>query len=83
MFLMKMAGKKRRKNKVNPHHQFLYSWDQKPASGARVKREAKIEAKRELALPSAKKDIVRSLIIASLILSLELVLYLGRNRIMP
>ncbi len=72
-----MTSKGTRKNKENPHHQFLYSWDQNPTSLARVKRERKIEEKTELALPSAKKGIVRSLIIASLILSLELVLYLG------
>lgn len=78
-----MAVKRTRKNKENPHYQFLYSWDQKSVPQAHVNREHKIEEKTELALPSAKKGIVRSLIIASLILSLELVLYLGRNYIMP
>ena len=76
-----------------PHYPFLYSWDkqslaksefgEKPTSRAHVNRERKIELKSDYAISSVKKGITSSLIIASLILSLELVLYLGRNRIMP
>ncbi len=57
-----------------PHYPFLYSWN---TSEAHVKRKAKIEAKSELAQISVKKDIVRSLILISFILILELVIYLA------
>jgi hypothetical protein len=57
-----------------------FSWKQ---NQARVNRETKIAPEADLALTTAKKDILKSLVLASLILGIEVVLYLGWNRIMP
>ena len=85
-----VAARRTRKQKENPHRPFLYSWNQDSAKvnknepvEAHVKRESKIEAKMDNALITAKKDIVKSLLLASLILSLEVVIYLGWNKLMP
>jgi len=88
-----MARVRTRKNKENPHYGFLVSWDPGQAKTAHVKGETKIEAqgitasarrgKKADSLAQAeagayiKKDIVRSLIVISLILILELVVYLA------
>ena len=90
-----MAELRSRKNKENPHYNFLVSWEPKPASQAHVKREQasdKIDVVATLrhgksaesmaqASPNVhtKKSIVRSLILICLILILELVVYLARN----
>ena len=91
-----MAVQRTRKNKENPHYNFLYSWT---PSEARVKREsdskqiplvrksaqpkrAEIQAKDE-ATPRIKKDIIRSLILVSFMLALEVVVYLAWKRYMP
>jgi len=75
-----MTIKRTRKNKDNPNYGFLVSWK---SSEARVKRERKIESEPKLAQISVKKDIVRSLILVSLILILELVVYLAWKRFLP
>lgn len=59
--------------KKNPNYNFLITYT---PSRSRVKREAKIEAKTEIAVVSVKKDIIKSLISVSLILALEIVVYL-------
>lgn len=91
-----MSEHRTRKNKENPHYNFLYSWT---PSQARVKREsdsgqavsvrkpleakrAEIQAKDE-ATPRIKKDIIRSLILVSFVLALEVVVYLAWKRYMP
>lgn len=88
-----MAIKRNRKNKENPHYNFMVSWQ---PSEARVKGEMKLGTKSQnVKLSSAKradilaqdnkvkavkKDLVKSLITISLILILELVIYLARNK---
>ncbi len=72
-----MAVHRTRKNKENPNYGFLVSWT---PGEARVKRERKIEREPKLAQISVKKDIVRSLILISLVLILELVVYLAWSR---
>lgn len=59
--------------KKNPNYNFLISYT---PSKARVNREAKIEAKSNNANLSVKRDIVKSLILVSLVLALEVVVYL-------
>jgi hypothetical protein len=88
-----MAIERTRKNKENPHYGFLVSWQPKASSQARVKGESnsvKISgsatsrhgekavsmAQGALAL-GTKKSIIRSLILISFILILELVVYLA------
>jgi hypothetical protein len=82
-----------RKNKENPHYGFLISWDPNQEKKGRVKGETEIAQKsisasyrhkknaESLAQDEvgalAKKGIVRSLILISLILILELVVYLA------
>ncbi len=91
-----MAVTRSRKNKRNPHYGFLVSWEPKQTKSASVKGESKIEYSDRLASirhgkradslaqaePNAyiKKDLVRSLIVISLVLILELVVYLARNK---
>ncbi len=74
--IVSMSKKRTREQKENPHHN-LYSWAPNHVLQASVKRESKIEAKTDSALLTAKKDIVRSLLLASLILGMEVVLYLA------
>ena len=91
-----MAITRTRKNKENPHYGFLVSWQPKPASQARVKGESNSDKITLLATPShgkraeslaqeasnegTKKNIIRSLILISFILILELVVYLAWNK---
>jgi hypothetical protein len=91
-----MAEIRTRKSKENPHYGFLVSWQPKEAKRSHVKRETQIgkdiriasvrhgkkadSLAREQASGSAKKGIVRSLIRISLILILELVVYLAWKR---
>jgi hypothetical protein len=91
-----MAEIRSRKSKENPHYGFLTSWQPKEAKGSHVKRETQIGKDIKIASithrkkaeslaqaePSgvAKKGIVRSLIRISLILILELVVYLAWKR---
>lgn len=88
-----MTIKKNRKNRKNPNYGFLYKWE--PA-GDNVKGElgtsknsrrlASGNSKRadilaqEAKTESFKKDIVKSLGIISLLLILEMVIYLALNR---
>ncbi len=73
-----MPTHRTRKKKESPNYGFLVSWT---PGEARVKREPKIESEPELAQISVKKDIVRSLILVSLILTIELVVYLAWKKI--
>jgi len=88
-----MAGRRNRKNKVNPHYEFLVSW--KPTQ-AHVKGESENARAGEISeargpknanVPAIdgtsrqiKKDIGRSLIYVAIILTLELVVYLAWSR---
>ena len=91
--LMPVSIQRTRKNKENPHYNFLYSWN---PSEAHVKGEsqlvnktvsvklsaskrADIQAKQD-SLGRIKKDIIRSLILVSFILILELVVYLAWSK---
>lgn len=91
-----MAVHRTRKDKEAPHYGFLVSWQPKPNSQARVKRELKSAALPEAAeavhtknannwaqatlTRDIKKDIVRSLLIISLTLIAELVVYLAWSK---
>jgi hypothetical protein len=91
-----MAEHRSRKNKESPHYGFLVSWQPKPVSQARVKREPNSDkisgtasigqGKRAESMAQAesgtgtKKNIIRSLILISFILILELVVYLAWNK---
>lgn len=91
-----MAITRTRKNKENPHYGFLLSWQPREVKTTHVKGEptfSKDDAlasdrhgKRADSLAQAeagstiKKGIVRSLILISLILILELVIYLAWNK---
>ena len=88
-----MAIARTRKNKENPHYGFLVSWEPKQAKNSHVKGEKEIQGNSELGSArhgkradslaqaktslNVKKDIIRSLIVISLILILELVVYLA------
>jgi len=91
-----VAIERTRKNKENPHYGFLVSWQPNSHSQARVKRESNSDnisklattrheekavsmAQGALAL-GTKKSIIRSLILISFILILELVVYLAWNK---
>jgi hypothetical protein len=92
-----MPVTKMKKNKKNPHYGFLISWDQKMPKKANVKGETKFDKNKGIAsfrhskkadyLAQAeansitKKTIIRSLITISLILILELVVYLAWTEI--
>ena len=96
LYIRQMAELRSRKNKENPHYNFLVSWQPKPSSQAHVNREQASSKFGGLATPRhvkmaesmaldatnvhTKKSIVRSLILIGLILILELVIYLARNR---
>lgn len=93
-----MAIQRTRKNKKGPHYGFLVSWDQNQLKRASVKGETKIGTESKIAsvrhdkradsLAQAeantyvKRDLIRSIIIISLVLILELVVYLAWNRFM-
>lgn len=90
-----MATKKNRHEKANPHYNFLVSW-QPPE--ARVKGEMKSgtsnvsqklsNAKKadilaqESKIKATKKDLLKSLILVSFVLILELVVYLARTKLL-
>ena len=96
LYIRQMAELRNRKNKENPHYNFLISWSPKTSSQAHVKGEqlqdkiggVAIIRHDKLAESMAqegsnvhtKKNIVRSLILIGFILILELVVYLARNR---
>jgi hypothetical protein len=90
---MPMSIRKTRKDKEHPHYNFLYTWA--PVE-AHVKREsqpnnnesfsklsaskkAEIQAKED-SIGRIKKDIVKSLILVSFIIILELGLYLAWSK---
>ena len=94
MYINSVAIHRSRKNKENPHYQFLVSWE---PSHARVKREsysneiapepklsaskrAEIQAKED-SMVRIKKDIIKSLLTVSFVLIAEVVVYLARNQI--
>lgn len=94
-----MAEHRTRKNKENKHYGFLYSWQPKDSSQARVKGELD-STKKSVSLGHAypkranllakdddqariKKDIIKSVILVSLILIAEVVVYLAWKRYMP
>lgn len=95
MAIKKASGKRTRENKLNPHYSFLVSWQPGKAG---VKGELKsatnnfshkvsIAKSADILAQAAsyeaiKKDIFKSLILISLILILELVVYLARNKFM-
>ncbi|KKR26973.1 MAG: hypothetical protein UT58_C0002G0006 [Microgenomates group bacterium GW2011_GWC1_39_7b] len=89
-----MAVHRTRKNKENPHYNFLYSWQ---PSEPHVNRETSLTEKtiksnqgyakranlltKDDDLPRIKKDIIKSLILVSFILILETVVYLALHRV--
>lgn len=88
-----MAIQRTRKNKENPHYNFLYSW---VPSEARVKGESRLNTNASSPKLSAlkkaeiqakedsshriKRDIIKSLILVSLVLIAELVVYLAWSK---
>lgn len=88
-------GRRTKKQKVNARHPFLISWQKNDAGEAPVNRQFKIKPEpnpkveiknknanllaKGLELSSIKHDIIKSIIFASLILALELVIYLAWN----
>lgn len=88
-----MAIQRTRKNKTNPHYGFLVSWD---PSQARVKGELRSNNKQvgfkakgikraDLLAQDAdgqtiKKSIIKSILVVSFILILELVIYFAWNK---
>ncbi|MGA3291794.1 MAG: hypothetical protein ABSC49_01455 [Candidatus Microgenomates bacterium] len=93
-----MAIERTRKNKENPHYGFLVSWQPKEPSGTHVKGESRSdkisspatvrhEKKAEYlaqdgSASKTRKNILRSLILISFILFLELVIYLAWSKFM-
>jgi hypothetical protein len=91
-----MKKHRTRKSKARPNYQFLVSWE---PNEARVKRESKLSNVSIHPLPEnrknaeslaqeaeterIKKNIFKSLILISLILILELVIYLARREFLP
>jgi hypothetical protein len=91
-----MSVNRTRKNKEKTHYGFLVSWNEKRPSGSRVKGETNIgnnlasasgnhrknadSLAQAEATGTVKKDIIQSLIRISLILILELVVYLAWNK---
>jgi len=90
---VRMSITRTRKNKENPHYNFLYSWT---PSEPHVKRELNLDDKKISVKLSAskkadiqakedsegriKKDIIKSLILVSFVLIAEVVVYLARNK---
>ena len=88
-----MAIQRTRKDKQSPHYNFLYSWT---PSKAHVNRESKLGDKavtvklsaskkadiqaKEDSMGRIKKDIIKSLILVSFIIILELVVYLAWSK---
>lgn len=92
-----MAIHRTRKQKESPNYNFLYSWTPKGKDQAHVKGESKtatdsislkhpaskkaVEWAKDDDSVRIKKDIIRSLIVVSFILALEIVIYLAWKRI--
>lgn len=90
-----MAITRTRKQKENPNYNFLYSWDPKESKQGRVKGESKIDgfehgyklsASKKADIQAkdedskrTRKDIIKSLILVSFILGIEVVIYLIRT----
>ena len=88
-----MAIQRTRKDKENPHYNFLYSWTPPEAhvnrelkSGDKAltvrlsaSKKAEIQAKDD-SMGRIKKDIIKSLILISFIIILELVVYLAWSK---
>lgn len=87
-----MGKRRTRKDKETARHAFNISWSPEPSVKGQFNSEAKkvdhkadelksarIMAK-DASFVSSKRDIVKSLLIASLILALEVVLYLAWNK---
>ena len=89
-----MSITRTRKNKENPHYNFLYSWT---PPEAHVKGESALSEKamatthgqpkranllaKDGETPRIKKDILRSILLVSFILILEVVVYLALHRV--
>lgn len=71
-------SKRTRDMKINAHHNFAYSWSGNGLTKTSVNRQRVESGNLNLAKTSVKKEVVRSLIIASLILATEMVIYLAR-----
>lgn len=84
-----MKGRRTKKQKLNSHHSFTFSWSSQPrvkgqfasnnnftAKQARDEKNAMFLAQ-EATTDKIKKDILKSLIIVSLILASELMIYLA------
>lgn len=94
MYISFVAGHKNRKDKAHPNYSFLVSYDPKQAT---VKRESDLgnsietpklsaskkaaELAKEDSYARIKKDIIKSLILVSFVLIVEVVVYLARNQI--
>ena len=88
-----MAITRTRKDKESPHYNFLYSWtppearvkgesvstDKMPAVKLSASKRAEIQAKED-SMVRTRKDIIRSLILVSLVIVLELVVYLAWSK---
>jgi hypothetical protein len=88
-----VAIQRTRKNKENPHYNFLYSWtppearvnresklsDNAPPVKLSASKRADIQAKDD-SMGRIKKDIIKSLILISFIIILELVVYLAWSK---
>ena len=88
-----MAITRTRKNKENPHYNFLYSWtpsepdvkretnlvEKKISMKLSPSKKAEIQAKED-SMIRIKKDILKSLILVSLVLILEVVVYLAWSK---
>lgn len=89
-----MAEHRTRKNKENPHYNFLYTWkpsephvkresdsnNNEPKMKLSASKKAEIQAKED-SEARIKKDIVKSLIMVAVVLITEVVVYLARNKI--
>ncbi len=86
-------SRKTRDNKVNPHYNFLVSWQPSEAgvkgelNSNKLKTTSKLSASKRADIlaqqskdKAIKKDIFRSLATVGFILGLELVVYLTRNQ---
>jgi len=94
MYISFVADHKNRKNKHNPNYSFLVSYDPKQATVKReldldnhteipklsASKKAEIQAKEDSSI-RIKKDIIKSLILVSFVLIIEVVVYLGRSYI--
>ncbi|HKC05097.1 MAG TPA: hypothetical protein VKC54_04485 [Patescibacteria group bacterium] len=91
-----MAVNRTRKQKETPHYNFLVSWQPKPSPQARVKGESALAESKNIIThgytkranlltkdeesSGIKKNIIKSLILVSFVLILEVVVYLAMPR---